>query len=278
MVPSVVTPVTQKKPKSMTPTFSAAAMCRARCRGSLPFALRRNALAVVAEAIASRSARAAETGTGAGAAAALPAPAVDIGATPGPPAVAAGIVPAAGGPGGGGVAGGASGTGGAGVEALLGVDATGAGPAEPPPMAPPVVAPDAAPDGGAAAAWFTGACVGAGEAAGAGDESGAGGGWLAVGWRGDGFAALVALGVPEPAPLELLLPGAPVALLFAEALGVAEPWAVEADDVPPEVCKLDVGFDDVDKPPPVEGAEGVEPLGTEPVVVLGTGEVGPSAR
>jgi len=47
--------------------FSAAAICRASRTGSFPPFFRRNAFAVAANAIASRSARAAVIGTGAGA-------------------------------------------------------------------------------------------------------------------------------------------------------------------------------------------------------------------
>src|SRR6478609_4218234 len=153
MVPSMVTPVTQKKPKSMIPTLSAAAMWRARWRGSLPLVLRRSAPAVEADRIASRSARAAETGTGAGAAA--EGLAADIGETPGPVAAkgAAPEDPAAGGPGGAGVVGGPRGIGGAGAPPPLGAEPTGAAPPElppgnPPPLAPP---PDAPPVEGAVA-------------------------------------------------------------------------------------------------------------------------------
>src|SRR3954468_5209694 len=85
MVPSVHNPVTQKNPKSMTPTFNAAAIRRAIVNAALPPSFwRRTAPAADAAAIVSRSSRAADTGTGA---AIAPAPEVfdvDAGFTPGP--------------------------------------------------------------------------------------------------------------------------------------------------------------------------------------------------
>src|SRR5688500_14731143 len=111
MRPSVVTPVTQKKPKSMMPTLSAAPMRRASSSGLLPPVWRRRAPAVEAAAMASRSARAVDTGTGAGAAAAEVLE-VEAGMTPGPTGPA-GAAPGAGAAGGG-VVGGPRGTGGLG--------------------------------------------------------------------------------------------------------------------------------------------------------------------
>ncbi|MCZ0731221.1 hypothetical protein [Mycolicibacterium iranicum] len=176
----------------MTPTFKAAPMRRARCSGSLPFVLRRNAPAVDAERIASRSARDADTGMGAGAApAALPA--VDIGATPGPTAAAEALpgAPVGGrGAGGAGVVGGPRGTGGAGGAPLGGAALRGAAPAEVETPPTPVLGPAPAAAGGGAAGWLG---AGAGEVAGADDANG-GGAWFTICCIGEGCALAALVG------------------------------------------------------------------------------------
>ena len=144
-MPSAVRPVTQKKPKSITPTLRAAPMWRARWSGSPSLVLRRPP-GVEAAKIASRSARAVDTGTGAGAAAAPLELAVDIGPTPGP--AAAGAVPAGGGAGGAGVVGGPRGTGGgAAVDPPTGAAPTGAAPLGAAPDAAPLALKDEPPEG-----------------------------------------------------------------------------------------------------------------------------------
>ncbi|WP_234897497.1 hypothetical protein [Mycolicibacterium vanbaalenii] len=254
--------MTQKKPKSITPTLRAAPMWRARWTGSPPWLLRRSAPAVAADWIASRSARAVETGTGAGAVAAPLA--ADMGATPGPVAAAGATPgpPGAGAPGGGGVVGGPSGIGGAGLAPLAGGPLTGAAPA-PPDVPPPPAAPGEAapPGGGAAAAWLVGAGAGAGDVAGADDASG---GWDVSGCSGAvGLADLavsagVAFGLTAPAPVggfdaegESDGPGLDEPEVAGEGVGPVPP-----DDDPDELIGL---ADGVDEPDGVLGLGPAEP-------------------